>query len=261
MRLRNKFLLVMAVPVLLLFFQIAAIQYFLKEQQAAIEFIASAQSVIEADFQATEQTELLRKQVKSLPARHNSSAHSIDGVEAIFKQLVLQIDAIRNSNAIQQAPIPAFDAVQERLDELEVQVAETGELISDTDADLDTLIEGAVFADRAAQELIKALEGLAIELRDRLQQAVDREREIHGRPSQAAIVIGATAIGLFIAFAWLYVDRNLVRRLTRLSSSMEAVAGGDLKITLPPAVGSRRNRGNDPRADGFQGHGRRNRRK
>ncbi len=36
---------------------------------------------------------------------------------------------------------------------------------------------------------------------------------------------------------WLYVQRDLLRRLTALSSSMLAVAGGNLRVPLPPPDG------------------------
>ncbi len=49
------------------------------------------------------------------------------------------------------------------------------------------------------------------------------------------ILIGIAALSLVSSFlvVWLYVGRNLIARLTALSDSMLAIAGGDLKATLP----------------------------
>jgi hypothetical protein len=46
------------------------------------------------------------------------------------------------------------------------------------------------------------------------------------------------ALALLVAFAWLYIDRNLVARLTALSDSMLAIAGGNLRAALPAAKGN-----------------------
>jgi len=52
-------------------------------------------------------------------------------------------------------------------------------------------------------------------------------------------VVGIVALSLLTAIliVWLYVSRNLIRRLTALSDSMLAIAGGDLEAPLPAAGG------------------------
>jgi HAMP domain-containing protein len=52
------------------------------------------------------------------------------------------------------------------------------------------------------------------------------------------MAIGGLALALLVAFAWLYIDRNLVARLTALSDSMLAMAGGKLRAALPAAKGN-----------------------
>jgi signal transduction histidine kinase/CheY-like chemotaxis protein len=53
----------------------------------------------------------------------------------------------------------------------------------------------------------------------------------------SAVLIGVVALSLAtsILIVWLYVDRNLIARLTALSQSMLAVASGNLRAPLPPA--------------------------
>jgi adenylate cyclase len=50
-----------------------------------------------------------------------------------------------------------------------------------------------------------------------------------------AVVVLSLACSALIV--WLYVGRNLIARLTALSGSMLAIAGGDLRAPLPPAGG------------------------
>ena len=104
-------------------------------------------------------------------------------------------------------------------------------------ADLTELLERAILTDRALAGLAQALNQLTLELRKQLQAAVDREQVIHDRPLIAGVAIGGLTLGLLLAFAWLYVDRNLVARLTALSRSMLAIAGGELRAPLPEPDG------------------------
>ena len=52
MRIRNKMLLAMSVPIGLLIVQVLAVNYFVRELQIAVSFIGSAHAAIEADFVA-----------------------------------------------------------------------------------------------------------------------------------------------------------------------------------------------------------------
>ena len=54
------------------------------------------------------------------------------------------------------------------------------------------------------------------------------------------ILIGIVALSLVSSFliVWLYVGRNLIARLTALSDSMLAIAGGNLRAPLPGSDGS-----------------------
>ncbi|MFQ5937586.1 MAG: PAS-domain containing protein, partial [Acidiferrobacterales bacterium] len=53
----------------------------------------------------------------------------------------------------------------------------------------------------------------------------------------AAILITVVALSLISStlIVWLYVGRNLIARLSALSNSMLAIAGGNLKASLPPS--------------------------
>ena len=52
MRIRNKMLLAMSVPIGLLVVQVFAVNHFVRELQGATSFVASAHDAIEADFNA-----------------------------------------------------------------------------------------------------------------------------------------------------------------------------------------------------------------
>jgi class 3 adenylate cyclase/HAMP domain-containing protein len=242
MRIRNKLFLAMAVPVGLLVTQIVVVNFFVRELQSAVTFISSAHSVIESDFVAAELVANLRGDIKQLPSRYigaqGEAGDDATPLRSDWKQLTARIDAIAASNAAKAIEPAILDAVKQAFDQASEEYQLTEAAIANGQVDMDTLIERAIFIDNALGALSGALNTLAVELRKQLQIAVDREQVIHNRPVIAGTAIGGLAVLLLVAFAWLYVDRHFVARLTALSRSMLAIAGGNLRSALPAASGN-----------------------
>ena len=237
MRIRNKLLLAMAVPVGLLIVQVAAVNYFVREMQSAVQFIGSAQTVIEADFAAVDLLGKLRQEVKRLPSAYNLSDDSSKDLKPLWRQVADKIGMIQSSDAARSSEPAVFESVATTFASADQQLDQTIALAESESTDLDTLIERAIFTDKALVSLVNSLDKLAVELRGQLQIAVDREREIHNRPVIAGIAIGALAFLVMAALAWFFVDRSIVARLTALNSSMLAIAGGNLRASLPSNKG------------------------
>jgi adenylate cyclase len=241
MRIRNKLLVAMAVPVGLLVAQIVSVNFFVRQLQSAVSFISSAHAVIEADFDAVEIIGTLRSEVKQLPSAWVAEPSQADGdaqLRASWDELSSLIDVMQGSNAARQIEPSVRDAVVQAFGTATEQYRQTEAVAASGATNLDDLIERAIFTDKALAALAEALNALAVELRQQLRAAVDRERAIHDRPIIAGIAIGGLALALLVAFAWLYIDRNLVARLTALSDSMLAIAGGNLRAPLPAAKGN-----------------------
>jgi adenylate cyclase len=241
MRIRNKLVLAMAVPVGLLVLQIVLVNVFVRELQSAVTFIAEAHTVIEDDFIASEVVEALRKDVKRLPSQYVSRQTQNNGETASIRphwsELKARIDAIAASEATKAIESDTLNAVVQSFGNASKQYAVAEAAVAEGRTDMDTLLERAIFIDKALAGLSGALNTLAIELRKQLQIAVDRERKIHNRPVIAGIAIGGLTVLLLLAFAWLFVDRYFVTRLTALSHSMLAIAGGNLQAKLPAPSG------------------------
>jgi len=241
MRIRNKLFLAMAVPVGLLIIQIVLVNVFVRELQSAVTFISSAHSVIEDDFVANELVGTFRKEVKQIPSRYIDSRATDNGrtvsIRPRWSELKARIAAIEASDATRTVEPATLTAVVQGFGKVseEYELAEAA--LAGGQTDLDTLLERAIFIDKALVGLSGALGILAVDLRKQLQIAVDREREIHDRPIIAGIAIGGLTVLLLVAFAWLFVDRYFVTRLTALSKSMLAISGGDLRATLPAPSG------------------------
>jgi len=238
MRIRHKLFMATATLVALLICQILVVGYFIRELQSAVDFVSSAQRVIEADFVAADVVTTLRAEIRELPSRYNKDTPEPTHLKPLWHDLEALIDEIASSAAARSVDPPVMAAVVDALDNAEAEFARAEAALISGTSDLDELIERAVFTNNALAAIAEALDALAVELRGQLQLSVDREQAIHNRPLIAGIVFGGFAVLSLFAFSWLYIDRNIVARLTALSDSMLAIAGGNLRAALPPTPGS-----------------------
>ncbi|MDW3223903.1 MAG: hybrid sensor histidine kinase/response regulator [Paracoccaceae bacterium] len=240
MKIRNKLLLAITVPVGLLVLQIALVTYFVRELQEAVTFIAETHETIEDAFTASDLVSELRVEAKRLPQGFVSDrAAGDEGLETfrtIFNDLELRIQSIISA-ATRDAARQNLLALERAFDGLAEKLARTETVFLADTVDMDTLLERAIFLDTSLLDVASALADLSRDLRVQLQAAVDREREIHNRPVIAGIAIGGLSILMLLIFTWLVVDRNFVMRLTDLSKAMLSIASGDLRAVLPDAKG------------------------
>ena len=237
MRIRNKLNLAMAIPIGLLFLQIVLVNHFVRELQSAVNYISSANSVIERNFIALEKLDLLRNEIKRIPARFvgtdQSNGYAFSQPAKIWAEISSQIEQISKSDAFQTVESAISQTVVNTHLKAETQIEKTVSVSSATDSDLDTLLEVAILADRDLVGLKESLNGLVVELRGQIQKAVAHEKRIHDRPVVAGIAVGGLAILVIVAFTWIYIDGHLVTRITALSNSMLAISGNDLRAEIP----------------------------
>ena len=240
MRIRNKLLLAITVPVGLLVLQIASVTYFVRQLQEAVTFISETHEIIEDAFTAGDLVAELRLEAKRLPSSFVSDRAAGDeglgGFRAVFGQLEQRIQSIASGTTRETAQ-DSLVALEQAFDNLPAELLLTETALAADAVDMNTLLERAIFLDAALVNVASALTDLSGDLRVQLQAAVDRARDIHHRPVIAGITIGSLSILMLLIFTWLVVDRNFVMRLTRLSKAMLSIAGGDLGTTLPDAKG------------------------
>lgn len=226
----------MTVPVGLLVLQIFLVNIFIRELQNAVNFISTTHQTIENSFAAGDLVSDLRAEAKELPVSFmTDSAVQTDDVQpfrAGFELLEQRIASI-SVGAPDQGADGARSAVETSFDSVRNELQVTEQALAANVTDMDTLLERAIFLDAALVSLTDALDKLTRELRVDLQNAVNREREIHNRPIIAGIATGVLTVLMLIGFAWLVVDRHFVARLLNLSQSMLAIAGGDLRAHVP----------------------------
>jgi signal transduction histidine kinase len=236
MRIRTKLLVAMAVPAGLLVAQIASVSFFVRELQSAVSFISSAHAVIEADFDALEIIGKLRDEVKQLPSNWVAERDDPNPLQPQWVDLTWLIKVIGQSTAAQAIEPPVLEAVTSAFGNAANEYQRTQAVTTRGPTDFNTLIERAIFMDKALAGLAEALGVLTVELRKQLQAAVDREREIHNRPIIAGIAIGGLALLLLVAFAWLYV-RSLVGPIRALQDGAARIGRGHLSSRIQVNTG------------------------
>jgi hypothetical protein len=206
MRIRNKILLAMSVPISLLIVQVLAVNHFVRELQNATTFIASAHEAIEVDFGALDLVGKLRQEVRKLPSGAVADQGMLDSRrerQELWDRLDRAAAAVASANATQQIDPLRLQALRAALDLARESYARSEDLATRAGGDINGLIESAIYADRALLTLEGALTSTAVDLRRELQEAVDHERTIHDRPVIAGIAIGGSAVLFLLAFAWL----------------------------------------------------------
>ena len=241
MRIRNKLLLAISVPVGLLVLQIALVNVFVRELQDAVTFIAVTHETIEHAFTADDRITELRDEAKRLPSSFVTDREAGDEGLTRFADvhgaLERHLAAILASDSVRAAAGESVVGLEAAHEGLRAELSSTQDALAQASVDMDTLLERAVFLDGALVRVSTALGALSRDLRGELQLAVDRERRIHNRPVIAGVAIGGLSIVMLLGFTWLVVDRLFVRRLTGLSETMLAIARGRLDVTVPQPRG------------------------
>jgi len=84
-----------------------------------------------------------------------------------------------------------------------------------------------------SQELTKIVELIVQNTQLDISQATIQAHAVQRKSSIFLILIASLSLICSLLIVWLYVGRNLIARLTAPSDSMLAIAGGDLRASLP----------------------------
>ncbi len=84
-----------------------------------------------------------------------------------------------------------------------------------------------------SNELTKVVETIVRNSQQDISQATIQASDVRKKSSIILIIIASMSMASSILIVWFYVGRNLITRLTALSSSMLAIAGGNLRTPLP----------------------------
>lgn len=87
-----------------------------------------------------------------------------------------------------------------------------------------------------SDELTKVVEVIVGDTQQDISSATLQARHVRKSSSVILILIASLSLASSVLIVWLYVGRNLITRLTALSSSMLAIANGNLRTPLPETI-------------------------
>ena len=168
-----------------------------------------------------------------MPSRGVTTAGQVtsgpDPLQTAWQALTVPITTVRHSHAAQRSTPGVLEAVTQAFDKVTQEYEQTKAVMASGKTDVDTLLERAIVFEKALGTLGEALGALTRELRQQLQAAVERERQIHNRPIQAGLAVGGLAVVLLAAFAWLFAA-HFVKPLRHMTTVVSTMAEGDIDL-------------------------------
>lgn len=165
-----------------------------------------------------------------------STLESLDRVPVLDFQLRLALSEIEESLGLLDPRLRQL--LLEPLSSLRRLAVGSGALPAARGAEL-ALVEAAVGQlDEAAArsvELTAAVDALAAAAEQDIFAAVGDALSVQRIGTAGLVALVLLTLGGSVLIVWLYVGRNLVRRLTALNDGMLAIAGGELRTPMPVA--------------------------
>ncbi|RVG76680.1 HAMP domain-containing protein [Sinorhizobium meliloti] len=152
---------------------------------------------------------------------------------------------LRRSIETLESVTPAFDEqlrkrFQQLVDQFEALIDGQRSIPNARNEELAVVAEGqklVVENDELSRTLTLAVDRLVAAAKGDIAEAGEEAATV--RRYGTGVVLGSALLSLLssVLIVWLYVDRNLLARLTGLSHSMLAIAAGDLRVPLPQTRG------------------------
>ncbi|MDX0141049.1 adenylate/guanylate cyclase domain-containing protein [Sinorhizobium meliloti] len=152
---------------------------------------------------------------------------------------------LRRSIETLESVTPAFDEqlrkrFQQLVDQFEALIDGQRSIPNARNEELAVVAEGeklVVENDKLSRKLTLAVDRLVAAAKGDIAEAGSEAATV--RRYGTGVVLGSALLSLLssVLIVWLYVDRNLLARLTGLSHSMLAIAAGDLRVPLPQTRG------------------------
>lgn len=152
---------------------------------------------------------------------------------------------LRRSIETLESVTPEFDEqlrkrFQQLVDQFEALIDGQRSIPNARNEELAVVAEGeklVVENDKLSRKLTLAVDRLVAAAKGDIAEAGSEAATV--RRYGTGVVLGSALLSLLssVLIVWLYVDRNLLARLTGLSHSMLAIAAGDLRVPLPQTRG------------------------
>ncbi len=226
MSVKVKMLMAFGVALVLLIVEAGAIGVVVRQMQQAVVVVSSACTAREADYDALEAVNMLQQQLERVV--ESEDKESWKKTTAVYwTALDKSTASLDESFGDLTLSIAAVESYRESLAESQQERDKFTEAMAAIPPDEELIEEYGLFLGEALGSVGEKLNVLNVELRKRLLEGLEHERQIHNRPFVVgAIVCGAAALSLGL-FAWIFAGR-FIRPIQSLASVCKDVANGDL---------------------------------
>ena len=200
-----------------------------------------------ADDQAVNRAKDLRTQIQAIDRRLASIYGIALEVQLSERARELPPLAIRARFALGSLDAALAGASPRNADRLQPHLVTVRDAVEGT-GNIFTLLRQEFGATATARDILNENSWLSEELeanvdelvagaRGEIINAIDKANTAQRVSTWVIVTIVALSLTCSTLIVWLYVGRRIITRLTELTSCMESVAGGDLKVALPPVKG------------------------
>lgn len=223
-----RFKLVSAFFLLFVFLivQTVCVTYFVRQLQLAANTLNAAAEARQASYAATDLSVKIRQQAE-LTASADKPVESIETWRVYWQEFVFQMELVQQSTKALALDEQLLASLTERFQTTEEEGHKFDEMVMASQGDTDALAEQGFYFDDAVSTLDETLSVLGVKLGEQLEKSIEREKEIHNRPTQAAAIITLVSAVLIGVVAWVLAGR-FVAPIRVVVSRVAAIADGDL---------------------------------
>lgn len=195
-----------------------------------------------ADIEAAQSIELFRslQKVQREASVINDMVHEVASTEDPQRLKVLVFRFRKSLREIQRRA-PAFEPkmgqqLLDRTNELNGFIVGENSLPNQRARELGLLATASqLLAENTelSRELTEIVDQLVSDAKQDIADANSEALSVQKFSTVVLVAVGALSLASSILIVWLYVGRNLITRLTTLSDSMLAIAGGNLEAKIP----------------------------
>ncbi len=229
MSLRIKIFLAFSVGLVLIVIQASSTAYYVNLLQDSINDVVLAQKARSASYSAIEITQKMQEHVEGIVGRMGLS-EAMKTLTVYDKYLSEEIDKIEYvSKDIAPSLLKEvrFEEILTAYRDQLVSMRSASSVSVSEEALEEALEEATIFLVEAVADLGQKMGVLEVEYGKLIQEGIAREKEVHSKPIQAALITCIFSAVILISLAWVFSSRfsgaigNLAERLKRIT-------GGDL---------------------------------
>jgi methyl-accepting chemotaxis protein len=226
MSIRYKLLAGFSVALLVLAIQVVAVNFFVYQLQHASESLADLAAAQKEQLTAKEKIGSMRTLLEKIPDMPDPQK-GLTSLVTQWDQVTAGIDAIlKFSPALGNQPV-SLGKLQAARDQASDSFSNYKSALQTKGTNQDEFFKQMIFFDEKLQGLRTAFDETGEEIGNKLNAALQLEKDVHNRPVLAGVCIGFLAAALIVVFALLF-SQKLVAPIKKMAGAAKKIASGEI---------------------------------